>query len=78
MNPSAPLTLQDYWHIAVRRKGLILGILLPSLVVAGVLCLVLPESYRSSTLILVEGQKIPEEYVKGIVGGSVAAAGRGA
>jgi polysaccharide chain length determinant protein (PEP-CTERM system associated) len=32
---------------------------------------VLPESYRSSTLILVESQKVPENYVKAIVGPSI-------
>ena len=66
-----PLTVHDYWNIAVRQKRLILGTILLSLIVAGVVCLVMPKSYRSSTLILVEGQKIPEDYVKGIVGGSV-------
>lgn len=35
------------------------------------MCMVLPKSYRSSTLILVEVQKIPEEYVKAIVGGGI-------
>jgi len=34
------------------------------------LCLVLPKSYRSSTLILIENQKIPDDYVKGIGGAS--------
>ncbi|GIW54468.1 MAG: hypothetical protein KatS3mg082_0872 [Nitrospiraceae bacterium] len=38
---------------------------------ASVLCLVLPKSYRSSTLILVESQKIPERYVQGVVSGTV-------
>ena len=33
------------------------------------LCVVLPKSYRSSTLILIENQKIPDDYVKGIGGG---------
>src|SRR5206468_853581 len=71
MNAVVTLTLVDYWHIAVRRKWLILGTVLCSLGVAGILCLVLPKSYRSSTLILVEDQKIPEDYVKAIVGGRI-------
>jgi len=33
--------------------------------------MVLPESYRSSTLILVEGQKIPENYVQAVIGPSI-------
>lgn len=37
----------------------------------GILCVVWPESYRSSTLILVESQKIPEDYVKALIGPSV-------
>ncbi|MDN5941509.1 MAG: AAA family ATPase [Nitrospira sp.] len=45
--------------------------ILAGVVVAGVLCLVLPKSYRSSTLIIIENQKIPDDYVKGIGGASV-------
>ena len=45
--------------------------ILAGVVVAGVLCLVLPKSYRSSTLILIENQKIPDDYVKGIGGASI-------
>ena len=73
MNLNAPpaLTFQDYWNIAVRRKWLILGSVLFSLVVAGVLCLVLPKSYRSSTVILVEEQQIPEDYVKATAGSNI-------
>ena len=71
MNAAAPLTLADYWNIAIRRKWLIVGAILLSVAVAGLLCVVLPKSYRSSTLILVEDQKIPEEYVKAIVGGGI-------
>src|SRR5438132_1903682 len=71
MNAAATLTLADYWNIAIRRKWIILGCILLSLGVSGVLCMVLPKTYRSSTLILVEDQKIPAEYVKAIVGGSI-------
>jgi len=71
MNAAATLTLVDYWNIAVRRRWIILGCILLSLVVSGVLCKVLPKSYRSSTLILVEDQKIPEAYVKAIVGAGI-------
>src|SRR5437588_622373 len=71
MNASLPLTFSDYWDIAVRRKWLILGTICVCLAIAGLLCLLLPRTYRSSTLILVEDQKIPESYVKGIVGGNI-------
>jgi succinoglycan biosynthesis transport protein ExoP len=67
MNESAAVLLREYWHIAIRRKWVIMGAILLSLVVAGILCKVLPKSYRSDTLILVEDQKIPESYVQGIV-----------
>lgn len=65
------LTLADFWDIALRRKWLILGAIVGSVAIAGLLCLILPKSYRSSTLILVEDQKIPEEYVKAIVGRNI-------
>ena len=68
---TASLTLQDYWGIAVRRKWLILTAIVLCLGVAAVLCKVLPKVYRSSTLILVENQKIPERYVQGVVSGTV-------
>jgi polysaccharide biosynthesis transport protein len=66
-----PLSLSDYWQIAIHRKWLIAGVILLSLGIAGLLCLVLPKSYRSSTLILVEDQKMPQDYVKAIVGGNI-------
>ncbi len=71
MNESPSFPLQEYWHIAIRRKWLILGAIALSLAVAGTVCKVLPKSYRSSTLILVEAQKIPENYVQGIVEASL-------
>jgi succinoglycan biosynthesis transport protein ExoP len=71
MKELSPLTLHDYWEIAVRNKWLIVGAVVVSLGIAGTLCLVLPKSYRSSTLIMVEEQKIPADYVKGIVVGSI-------
>ncbi len=50
---------------------MIFGCLFLSIAAAAVLCQILPKSYRSDTLIIVEDQKIPESYVQGIVGGSV-------
>lgn len=70
-NEPASVTLQVYWAMIVRRKWLIIASILAGTVVAGVLCLVLPKSYRSSTLIVIENQKIPDDYVKGIGGASV-------
>ncbi|MEP6890383.1 MAG: Wzz/FepE/Etk N-terminal domain-containing protein, partial [Nitrospirota bacterium] len=70
-NEPASVTVQVYWAMFVRRKWLVIGSILAGIVVAGVLCLVLPKSYRSSTLIVIENQKIPDDYVKGIGGASV-------
>ena len=71
MQQQATLSMTDYWQIAVRRKWLIVASVLVSVIGAAILCYVLPKSYRSSTLILVEDQKVPEDYVKATVIGSV-------
>ena len=70
-NEPASVTVQVYWAMIVRRKRWVIGAILAGIVVAGVLCLVLPKIYRSSTLIVVENQKIPDDIVKGIGGASV-------
>ena len=70
-NEPASVMMQVYWAMIVRRKWLVMSSILAGVVVAGVLCLVLPKSYRSSTLIVIENQKIPDDYVKGIGGASV-------
>lgn len=71
--PAEPVsvTIQEYWAIIVRRKWLVISSVLAAVMIAGILCVVLPKSYRSSTLILIENQKIPDDYVKGIGGASV-------
>lgn len=70
-NQSASVMIREYWSLVVRRKWIIISSVLTCSMVALVLCLVLPKTYRSSTLILIEDQKIPDEYVKGIGGASV-------
>lgn len=55
----------------MRKKWLALAIFFLAMSVATVLCFILPKTYRSSTLIVVEDQKIPENYVKGIVGSNI-------
>ena len=67
MTEAREFTFQDYLGIASRRKWLIVGCILLSLTIALALCLILPRSYISSTLIIVESQKVPEDYVKGVV-----------
>jgi polysaccharide biosynthesis transport protein len=70
-NEPASVMISEYWTIVVRRKWLVISTFLTCLLIAGLLSLVLPKSYRSNTLILIENQKIPDDYVKGIGGGSV-------
>ena len=70
-NEPASVVIQTYWAMFVRRKWLVISSILAGVMVAGVLCLVLPKSYRSSTLIVIENQKIPDDYVKGIGGASI-------
>lgn len=71
--PSEPLSLliQGHWRNIVRRKWVVLGSLVAGVGIAVLLCVVLPKSYRSNTLILIENQKIPEDYVKGIGGANI-------
>ncbi|MGC4097205.1 MAG: Wzz/FepE/Etk N-terminal domain-containing protein [Nitrospira sp.] len=63
--------MRENWAFFLRRKWVVIGSILAGVMIAAVLCLVLPKSYRSSTLILIENQKIPDEYVKGIGGASI-------
>ncbi|MGE0645948.1 MAG: GumC family protein [Nitrospira sp.] len=65
------VTMREYWAILVRRKWTVVAAILAGVIIGGVLCVVLPKSYRSSTLILIENQKIPDDYVKGIGAGNL-------
>ena len=65
------VTVREYWAVMVRRKWVILGTLAAAISLAAALCVTLPKSYRSSTLILIENQKIPDEYVRGIGGANI-------
>ncbi|MBS0182675.1 MAG: AAA family ATPase [Nitrospira sp.] len=71
--PGEPLSVKilEYWGNIRRRKWLVLCSIVAGVAIAAMLCVVLPKSYRSNTLILIENQKIPEDYVKGIGGASV-------
>jgi uncharacterized protein involved in exopolysaccharide biosynthesis len=55
-NPSRePLSeqMREYWGIIVRRKWFVFASIVAGVVIAVVLSVVLPKSYRSSTLILI-------------------------
>lgn len=71
MSILASMTHREFWDIAVRRKWLIVGAVLLSLAGAWVVYLVTPKLYRSSTLILVEGQRIPQRFVQAVVESTV-------
>lgn len=63
--------VQEYWGIILRKKWAVIACILAGIVVGALLCWILPKSYRSSTEILIENQKIPDEYVKGIGRGNL-------
>ena len=63
--------LQDYLEIVWRRKWWIILPVLISIGVGAALYQVLPKSYLSSTLILVEPQKVPSDYVKPSISGTI-------
>lgn len=65
------VTMWEYWGMLVRRKWVVVASIVAGVAIGAVLCVVLPKSYRSSTVILIENQKIPDEYVKGIGAGHI-------
>ncbi len=71
MQRRAPADFSDYWEIFLRRRWWFLGTaLLASSVVFGV-SMKLTRIYRSETLILVEPQKVPQDFVKSTISGDV-------
>ena len=63
--------VRDYLGMVWRQKVWIILPLIAGILISVILILKLPKVYRSSTLILVEAQKVPEEYVKSAVSGTV-------
>lgn len=59
-----PKSIHDYWVILLRRKWSFLAPFVLILTVSCMLAYTLPDIYRSTTLIFVEPQKIPESFVK--------------
>jgi polysaccharide chain length determinant protein (PEP-CTERM system associated) len=61
---SKPIAIQDYWKIIIRRKWyFLIPFVTVSFISVGV-AYILPDIYRSTTLIFVEPQKVPEAFVK--------------
>ena len=61
------LTMQDYAGILKRRFWLILSCAVVLLAIGVAVSYILPPQYVSQTLVLIEQQKVPEDYVKPVV-----------
>lgn len=68
---TSDVNIWDYIEILYKRIWYIIIPFTVSVGVAIALCYFLPKSYRSSTMILVEQQKVPENYVKSSVSSSI-------
>lgn len=62
---------RDILSVARHQKWIIVACILLSVVAAATYCLIATKLYRSETMILVEDQKIPENYVKGVDEGNL-------
>src|SRR5271157_5791847 len=56
--------MEEYWAIALRRRWWILGPLFFGWLLVFASAWVIPASYTSEAVVLVEGQKVPEKYVE--------------
>ena len=63
-NPEKLLTMHDYLEIGLRRKWYIIVPLVVSILISFGVCKYLPKVYRATTLILVQPQSVPENYVR--------------
>ncbi len=61
---SAVSLLHEYWGMVLRRKWILIGAVAVSLGVSLVYAKMATKVYRSDTLILIEDQKVPENYVQ--------------
>ena len=67
MLPSTRLTVDDVLLILRRRAGLVLATVAVVAAVTAAWALLLPNRYRSETVILVLPQRVPETYIKSTV-----------
>src|SRR5687767_1932477 len=70
-NNDASLTLRDYIKIILLRKWWPIVFVIVGTSIAIVYSYSLPNLYRSSTLIMVERQRIPEAYVQSTITSSI-------
>ena len=72
MNIEKPFTIQDYLDIGLRRKWYIIIPLVICVLGSFGVCKYLPKVYKATTLILVQPQAIPENYVRATITDTVA------
>lgn len=65
------LSLRDVLELILKRKWWLILIIIPGTAIAAAVSYSLPPVYRSSTVILVERQKVPEAYVKPSVASTI-------
>ena len=63
MEKQSDKSIFEYWEIFYRRKWWVIIPAIIGTVIAAIVSYTLPPYYRSTTLILVEQQKVPEAYV---------------
>ncbi len=63
-SPEKLLSIRDYLEIGLRRKWYIIFPLIFSILISFGVCKYLPKVYRATTLILVQPQSVPENYVR--------------
>lgn len=65
--PTEFLTLELVFQILIKRRWFIIIPLMTALIAGSVLAVVLPKKYEAQTLIIVEGQSVPTDYVRSLV-----------
>lgn len=63
----SPFTLEDAFRVLLRRHWLIIIPFCIAVIAGIVLAVKLPRIYRATTLILVEPQRVPKEYIQPVV-----------
>jgi polysaccharide chain length determinant protein (PEP-CTERM system associated) len=67
-----PLNMHDYLAVGLRRKWYVVIPLIASILISFGVYKYLPKAYKATTLILVQPQAIPENYVRATITDSVA------
>ena len=71
MKDFSKFTFEDWMKIAVKRRWWIIIPTIFSVIIGVLLALTLPKYYRADTLVLVESQKVPENYIQSTVTSNV-------